>query len=96
MVRIATPAFHPNAAQRVVPGNPRLFALLRTAADGDRLLAVTNVTAERQRFRCPPEILAPPAAEWVDRLSDRRVPCADEGIDVLLEPYEVLWLAPAS
>lgn len=51
-VRTAQPAFHPNAAQKVLewPSQPALFGLLRTADTGQRILAVHNVSDQLQTF----------------------------------------------
>jgi len=92
--RIATPAFHPNATQSVLGGNPRVVALLRVAASGDRVLAVTNVTAEAQRFECPCAALGIGGA-WRDRLDGRVVLAEDDQLALELDPYGVLWLSPA-
>lgn len=94
--RIATPAFHPNAAQHVLADHPGVFAVLRVAADGGRVLAVTNVTDRQQAFRCGRESLGTDFPAWQDLLTGRLVPATDGRIDLRLEPYAVLWLsAPA-
>ncbi len=93
--RLATPAFHPRSAQRVLDGRqPGVFAVLRLASDGGLVLAVTNVTERPQAFSCTREALSCDAVDWRDLLSRRRVRAADEGLELLLAPYEVLWLAP--
>lgn len=93
-VRIGTPAFHPRAAQRVLEGQPHVFAVLRVAADGGRVLAVTNVTGRKQTFTCPAATLGSDALEWRDLLSRRRTRTRTGGIALRLAPYEVLWLTP--
>lgn len=95
--RISIPAFHPAATQSVLAGHPGVFAVLRTAANGGRLLALTNVTARAQRFECPRARLAALGCDpgrWVDRLGGRRIDAGAAGHAVDLEPYEVLWLSP--
>jgi sucrose phosphorylase len=92
--RIVTPAFHPHAAQRVLAGHPHVFALLRRADDGSRVLAVTNVSDRQQSFLCPREALGSEAREWRDLLSRRRVDLTPAGLELRLNPYAVLWLAP--
>jgi sucrose phosphorylase len=50
-LRARVKAFHPNSAQQGVDvGNPAVFALLRTAATGERVLALHNVTGQPQDF----------------------------------------------
>ena len=92
--RIATAAFHPNADQSVIEGEPSVFALARVAADGDRVLAVTNVTAQPRRFECSCAALGV-AGAWRDRLGGRVFLADDDRLSLDLEPYGVLWLSPA-
>lgn len=94
--RVAIPAFHPGAAQRVLEGHPHVFAVLRVAADGSRALALTNVTKSEQTFACPRDVLGSEALEWQDLLSRRRLFATAEGIELRLPPYGVLWLAPSA
>jgi sucrose phosphorylase len=93
-VRIGQPAFHPRAEQKVVEGSPGAFAVLRTAADASRVLAVTNVTDRELDFRCPRQALGRAGVEWRDLLSRRRVGVEEGDLEIRLGPYEVLWLAP--
>jgi sucrose phosphorylase len=92
--RVVTPAFHPNAAQSVLQGHRHVFAVLRVADDGRRVLAVTNVTDREQTFTCGRETLGSGAQEWQDLLSRRRVRAGPAGIELRLEPYAVRWLTP--
>ncbi len=92
--RIATPAFHPGAAQQVLPSDPRVFALLRTPREGEPVVALTNVSGDGLELALPtpePEI---EARQWRDLLSGRTVDAAEKGLAVRLAPYEVLWLSP--
>lgn len=94
--RIAHPAFHPRAEQKVVDGSPGAFAVLRTAADGSRVLAVTNVTGRDLDFRCPRGTLGRAGVEWRDLFSRRRARAEVGDVELRLAPYEVLWLAPGA
>ena len=91
--RIANRAFHPNAAQVVLDGHPHVFAVLRLAPGGGRVLALTNVTDREQVFACGREALGSDAAEWRDLLLGRRVPATREGLELRLPAYAVVWLA---
>jgi len=92
--RIATPAFHPNAGQRVIAGNPHVFALLRLPADGRRVLAVTNVTDRGQTLHSSGDWLGPESTVWEDLLSNRSFEVSAACLELELEPYAVLWLTP--
>jgi sucrose phosphorylase len=93
--RIATAAFHPNAAQRVLDAGDAVFAVLRGGAGGvPPVLALTNVTAEPQEAVFAREHLGTAAAVWLDRITGRERR-ADHGVlRVALRPYEVVWLTP--
>lgn len=81
--RIATPAFHPAADQRVLRDHDAVFAVLRRTR-AQTVLALTNVTAEEQEFSTT-EIGGP----LRDLLTGR-----DYALPVTLTPYQVLWLTP--
>jgi sucrose phosphorylase len=93
--RIACPAFHPNAAQRVLFGSDGVFALLRGGNAGrPRVLVLTNVTAAEQRVRFPQSDLGGASSLWRDLITARPVEARGADLDVTLHPYEVLWLEP--
>jgi hypothetical protein len=94
--RIATPAFHPNAAQRVLDGGPGVFAVRRGGAGGPApVLALTNVTSHPQEAVFAREDLESPAVVWRDRITGRERRADRTGaLWVGLRPYEVLWLTP--
>lgn len=94
--RIATAAFHPAASQQILTGHRHVFAILRVPAAGDCVLALTNVTERRQRFRCSRTRLGRFATRWRDLLSEAEVTTTPAGIEVTLAPYGVLWLSPAN
>lgn len=94
-VRTAHPAFHPQGAQEVLSLCPEVFAVLRTSPTGDRhVLALINVTQGRRRVRVPIEETGRTEDSWVDLLSERSFAADSGGIDLRLQPYEVVWLAP--
>jgi sucrose phosphorylase len=51
--RAAHPALAPASAQRVVEVDPRVFAVERTSADGDRAVCLHNVSGETVRVALP-------------------------------------------
>jgi len=94
--RIATPAFHPNAAQRVLDAGPGVFAVRRGGTGGPApVLALTNVTSRPQEAVVVREMLESPAVTWRDRITGRARRVDPRGVLwVSLRPYEVLWLTP--
>ncbi|HMO58328.1 MAG TPA: sugar phosphorylase [Roseiflexaceae bacterium] len=88
--RRAEPAFHPNAAQRVIRAGDAIFCLLRTR--GNRhVLAIQNVSATPQRF----EIAATdrPIGALIDLISGTQFDATIS--EFSLAPYQTLWLASA-
>jgi sucrose phosphorylase len=83
-IRRSQPAFHPNAGFSVVDLGPRLFAVLRTGI-GQRLLAVTNVSAESVGL--VPEI-AGVDGELRELFSGKRIRARDS---LTLAPYRYAW-----
>lgn len=93
--RMSSPAFHPNAAQQVLEGHRHVFALLRSARDGTRVLALTNVSDREQTFICARETLSTDTSDWEDLLSGLKIQTDDAALAVRLEPYAILWLRAA-
>ena len=87
-VRIAHPAFHPEAPQRVVPlGNKALVAFERTSLDGtEHVLAVTNLSSD-------PQALTLGARPSADLLTGSRYQAE---ATLSLQPYQAAWLRTAS
>jgi glycosidase len=93
--RVALPAFHPNAEQRVLFPGDAVFALMRTTRDGrHRVLAVTNVTARPQPVRFSDEELGSTRRAWRDVISRELLGRRAGGLEVSLKPYGVVWLTP--
>lgn len=86
-LRQAQPAFHPNAHQAVLSVGYSVFAVIRSSKglDGQRILAVFNVSAKRQTV----PIGAVVSGEATDLVSG-----VVHGSDSLeLEPYQICWLS---
>ena len=94
--RIEAPAFHPNADQEILAPGRAVFAVLRRTRDGrQRVLALTNVTAQGRQVRLTSEDLGGRTVAWRDLISGQRVSVSpDDSLDVALRPYGVLWLTP--
>ncbi|MEO1225063.1 MAG: alpha-amylase family glycosyl hydrolase [Pseudomonadota bacterium] len=92
-IRRQRTAFHPNAAQRVVRVDDRVFSIVREAPD-DRVWALVNVS--HQDIRLAPdlaEIGLPAAGHLRDLISGRGFAVNGETLSVRLEPYRAIWLA---
>jgi glucosylglycerate phosphorylase len=86
--RVSEPAFHPNGAQRILDGNPAVFAFERVAPTGDRrVLCLHSLSGRPQQFVVPGETGA-----FTDLCSGEGVRASDGQLDVTLPPYGVQWL----
>lgn len=94
--RTETPAFHPNGAQRVLKSNPSVFSIVRVSTDGkQRVLALTNVSANPQEVSFSETEIGVHAEVWRDILTGRTLNSSSGGVQATLEHYQNLWLAPA-
>ena len=87
--RISQAAFHPDAPQELVPTDDAgLLAFLRTSLDGrQRVLVATNVTDEPRRL--PSQAAAANDATF-DLIAG--APPETDGDDILLQPFQTVWL----
>jgi sucrose phosphorylase len=90
--RIQQPAFHPNAAQRILEAGRHALAVLRVAADGRPLLAVTSVSSAPQEVSFALEDLGSTVAVWRDVIAHQAFDTHNGRLHLSLSPYEVLWL----
>ena len=90
----AEPAFHPTAPQQVLDLAAPVLALRRGADPAGAVLALHNLSGERQPVRIPDP--ADGTGYLVDRIAGRRVPLTGDGFAVELAPYEMLWLKAAA
>ncbi|MFC5452813.1 alpha-amylase family glycosyl hydrolase [Paenibacillus aestuarii] len=87
--RSAEPCFHPNASQRVLKCDDRLFTLVRTSSQGEEVLVVVNITNDL--------IQVPLQTSWaygdrvVDLISGQTLEIEDV-LQLHLEPYQVMWI----
>ena len=87
-------AFHPNAAQRVVAVDDRVFSIVRESAD-DRVWAAINTSNEAVPLSVGRDVLGFPAGRGLhDLIADRSLPSGDADIDLILAPYQAVWIAP--
>jgi sucrose phosphorylase len=91
--RIVTPAFHPNGRQRILRSGDGIFSVLRVSPDGGQtVLALTNVTSAPQRATVQLRDVGVGREPWQDILTSRSFSAQKGELDVVLQPYEVLWL----
>ena len=70
-----------------------VFALLRIAQDGqDQILCLHNVAGHNQVVRIVPAELELEPGTWRDLLAGENYVMGQEGLDLNLSPYAVMWL----
>jgi len=76
-------AFHPDAAQRILSLDEKVFAVERTSLDGQQvLLAISNLSSG--------SVDVPLSAPMKDLIQDRKI---DSKKPLSLAPYQTVWLA---
>ena len=91
-IRRTRAAFHPNAAQRVIAVDDRVFSVVREGG-GDRVWAAINVSAEAVPVTTDPATLGFGGGGLRDLLTDRAVAFAAGDTPLILGPYETVWIA---
>jgi sucrose phosphorylase len=93
--RIAEPAFHPHARQRVLDLDRRVFAVLRTASDASsQILCLVNVSDARCSVEVPLTEVAWSGAGVVDLVNGDAM-VVEGRLVVNLQSYQVRWLKGA-
>lgn len=94
-VRRGQRAFHPNGPQRVIAVGDALFTVLRSSPDGrEHVLCIHNISGQAQQVRlaigASPELAGQPLR---DLIGDHTFAAQQAGIELMIQPYQVLWLA---
>ena len=91
--RAACAAFHPFGEQQVLSLHPGVFAVLRTAPEGEcRALCLHNVSDQAQQVRVPTAAVGAAPGVWRDVVTGREHELAADGLILHLPPYAVCWL----
>jgi sucrose phosphorylase len=105
-IRVRQRAFHPNGSQQILAIAPSVFALLRTSPDcEEHILTLTNVTSRVCRVEIPLSELkvdetssivcqVPEETYWYDLIDKRGWKVREQKLQIVLQPYDVVWLIP--
>jgi len=94
-IRIRQPAFHPNGNQQIFQLDPQLFTVLRTSPDGkSNVLAITNVANKECSISVSLAMIGVEGDHWYDLVGRRGWRAIRGSIKLVIQPYDVLWLAP--
>jgi len=91
---VQSPAFHPNASQRIITLHPAVFSVLRDSEGDQPVLALVEVAGRETLFEIPRDELPRPEGVWRDLLSWKEYPVEGGRLVCRLRPYEVIWLTP--
>ncbi len=92
-VRVAEPAFHPNAPQQVLDLGPSVFAVVRAAIEGDSaVLCLINVSDDEVAFRIDLAQAGLAAGKMVDLVSAEPIEAGSGHLELKLGPYAVQLL----
>jgi amylosucrase len=90
-LRKATPAFAGNDMHVINLGNDHIFAYVRTGRQGERVLVLANFSEHTQPVAANEVRLYGLSYHFYDLVAQREITLSDEPI--VLEPYQVMWLA---
>ncbi|MBN3525101.1 sugar phosphorylase [Paenibacillus apiarius] len=90
--RIGEPCFHPNAAQRVVVCDNRLFTIIRTSAEGGEVLALVNVADESVSVPCSQLQTGWKEGEAAVDLVGAETFKWSDSLQLCVQPYQVMWI----
>ncbi len=88
-------SFHPNGAHRVLMLSPQVFAVLRSAPEGNaHVLAMTNVSNRVVQLSIPLERLPVRTSRWRDVIAERDWTAQGGRLEIGFQPYDIVWLQP--
>ncbi len=94
-LRVRHRAFHPNGEQKILTLSKDVFAVLRTAPEGnEHILTLTNVTNRITRLQLSLAEVGMNEVQWYDLYGKRGWMAKEQKLDLPLQPYDVIWLIP--
>jgi glycosidase len=90
-------AFHPQAGQKILEIDRRIFSVVRTSRNGsESILCLVNVSTEAVEIEIhPQEKLLPQRKKWLDLIGNQVYSFPNFEISLKLGPYQSMWLQPA-
>ena len=94
-MRIASRAFHPNGDQEILDIGPAVFGLRRVSPEGtERVICLTNVTADAQSVRVHGALLGEVPRAWKDMMTGQVFLVEAGDVSIVMPPYGILWIQP--
>jgi sucrose phosphorylase len=91
--RIREKCFHPDAPQTIMSLSDKVFSVLRTSADGqEKIMAIINITNDSESLSIDLKMHGINGRQWTDVLSKKTYHANGDNFELILEPYDILWL----
>jgi sucrose phosphorylase len=95
--RIREKCFHPNAPQSVISLSEKVFSVLRTSVDRqEKILAIINIINKREKLNIDLKDTGLHGQDWYDILTKKTFKAEHGRLEIILEPYDILWLKEKS
>jgi sucrose phosphorylase len=91
-IRIGEPCFHPNASQRILKCDDRLFTLVRKSSQGDEIAVVVNISNETVYLLFSELQVGWTSGEHAIELISGQTVHTGESLELHLAPYQVMWI----
>ncbi|BAI79590.1 sucrose phosphorylase [Deferribacter desulfuricans SSM1] len=89
--RVKEKAFHPNAQQKVINIDKRVFALLREYEDS-KVLVIVNITDAEFDLNINLKHYFKNNCDLVNLITEQKISYKDSNLLIKLKPYDYLWL----
>ena len=94
-IRTKNRAFHPNSKQKIVFKSESLFSVIRFTENKDNMIfTIVNISNQTVHTILTNAELDEMSNNWIDLISGVSYSCDDTGLNLVLQPYDILWLSP--
>jgi sucrose phosphorylase len=95
--RIREKCFHPDAPQTILSLSDKVFSVLRTSTDGQKIImAIINITNDRESLSIDLRMHGLKGQQWIDVLNKKTYKANGNNLELNLDPYDILWLKEKS
>lgn len=93
IIRNNEKSFHPNAPQKSILTNNKIFSIMRSSMDGeDNIICLTNISNSKTNIIIDTSKLNIYSSYWKDLLSDIQIQSSNNILKIKLAPYDIIWL----
>lgn len=96
-IRTTNRPFHPNGPQKILKLAPELFTVFRSSPEGDQhILSIINIANKVVHAKVQLSEIGIEEKYWKDLVGKAKWIADNGALDIILEPYDVIWLQPLS